>query len=80
MRQFLSHDGQKLLPNQFRDPERLGHVGDHVRGIEAGALGQPVHQGVDQLVDALPGHSRDGEVLGELQLSGSRQQGGQLHG
>ena len=43
---------QQLLADQLGDPERLGHVGDHVVGEVLRALGQPADEVLDERVDA----------------------------
>ena len=46
--QLVLHPVEQLLADQVRHPEGLGHVGDHALGVVAGALGHPVHHGVDE--------------------------------
>ena len=58
VRQLLAGDGEELLTHELGDPERLGHVGDHVIGIEQWALGQAGDEVLDERVDSLAGRPR----------------------
>ena len=74
VRQLLVRHGQQLLPHQLRDPERLGHVGHHVVGEVLRARFEPRQQVLDQVVDALAGTGRHGEVRLDVELVGRRRQ------
>ena len=68
VRQLFTSHAEQLLTHELGDPERLGHVGDHVVGVVRRPLGQPGHEVLDERVDACAGLRRHWEVLAEIEL------------
>ena len=64
---FTSHTEQ-LLTHELGDPERLGHISDHVVGVIGRSFGQPRHEMLDERIDSRSRLPRHREVLAEIEL------------